>query len=64
MEHFLSLWIGAAEMAWVPVTDNSIRSHARFVQLQLKNATDEEDNKGSKLYTGWLYNFKGRYNMG
>lgn len=64
MEHFLSLWIDAAEIARVPVTDDIIRSQARIVQGQLKNAGVEEDYTNFELSAGWLYNFKSRYNIG
>lgn len=54
MQHFLSLWIDAAELARVPVTDHIIHSQAKIVQIQLKNAGVEEDYENFELSARWL----------
>lgn len=64
MEHFLSLWVDAIDIARVPITDQIIRSQAKIVQSQLTAAGVEEDYSSFELSPGWLRNFKARYGTG
>lgn len=64
LEHFLTLWIDAAEYARVPVTDDIIRAQATIIQRQLKNAGIDEGYDSFEMSGGWLFNFKGRFNIG
>lgn len=64
MEHFLTLWINAAESACIPVTNDIIRSQAKIVQQQLNNAGVDEDYENFEMSPAWLQNFKSCYSFG
>jgi hypothetical protein len=60
----LSLWIDAAESQRVPVTDDVIRSQTKIIQSQLVQAAVNENYENFELSSGWLANFKTRFNIG
>ena len=64
LEHFLALWMDAAEYARVPVTDEIIRTQAKIIQTKLENAGVEEPYDGFEMSNGWTQRFKNRHNFG
>lgn len=58
-EHFLALWIDAAESERIAVTDDIIRSQSKTIQKELLNAGVPENYESFELSGGWLTNFKG-----
>ena len=64
MEHFLALWIDAAEYAKVPVTDDIIRAQAKVIQQELERIEVDEPYDGFEMSNGWLRRFKNRHNFG
>lgn len=65
LEHFLALWIDAAEEAQVPVTDEIIRTQGGIIQAKLVDSgvTDEQYD-GFEMSGGWLARFKAHHNIG
>ena len=64
MEHFLALWIGAAEYAKVAVTDDIIHAQAGIIQQELDGVGVDELYNAFEMSNGWLKRFKNRYNFG
>ncbi|CUS07543.1 unnamed protein product [Tuber aestivum] len=64
LEHFLALWIDAAEYAKVQVTDDIIRAQARIIQEELVRANVDKPYDGFEMSNGWLQRFKNRHNIG
>ena len=58
LEHFLALWIDAAEYAQIPVTDNIIRTQAKIIQAKLESVGVEEPYDGFERSNGWTQRFK------
>lgn len=64
LEHFLALWIDAAEYAKVPVTDDVIRAQATTIRQELESMGVDEPYDGFEMSNGWLKRFKNRHNFG
>jgi len=64
LEHFLALWIDAAEYAKVPVTNDIIRAQAGIIQQELDRVGVNEPYDGFEMSNGWLKRFKNRHNFG
>jgi len=64
LEHFLGLWIDAAEYAEVPVTDDIIRVQAGIIQQELGRVGVDEHYDGFEMSNAWLKQFKKRHNFG
>ncbi|KAG0134078.1 hypothetical protein HOY82DRAFT_602923 [Tuber indicum] len=55
LEHFLTLWINAAEYAKVSVTDDNIRAQATIIQKELERIEVDKLYDGFKMSNGWLW---------
>jgi len=64
LEHFLALWIDAAEYAKVLVTDDIIRVQAKIIQEELKRVDVNALYDGFEMSNGWLQCFKNHHNIG